>query len=91
MCRTAGGGELGDFRASSLGTLVQMVRSGIGVTLLPALASEIEVTQNPGLVLLPFTHPRPYRTIGLAWRPTSARVAEYELLGELIEERAPVS
>lgn len=89
MCRTAGGGELGDFRASSLGTLVQMVRSGIGVTLLPGLANDIEVDQTPGLVSLPFTRPRPYRTIGLAWRPTSARVAEYELLGELIEEHAP--
>ncbi len=66
-----------------------MVRSGIGVTMVPGMALSTEVEHNPGLLALPFTRPRPHRTIGLVWRPTSARAAEFTLLGELIEEHAP--
>ena len=38
ICKRAGAHELGDFRATSLNTLVRMVASGTGVTLLPAMA-----------------------------------------------------
>lgn len=66
-----------------------MVRSGTGLTMVPGIAVASEVENNPGLVALPFTRPKPHRTIGLAWRPTSARAAEFTLLGQLIEEHAP--
>ena len=36
------------------------------------------------LSVIPFRKPVPYRTIGLAWRPTSPRGDEYKLLGELL-------
>ena len=84
VCRSAGASEIGDFRASSLGTLVHMVASGTGVTLLPSIAVDIEGERNPTLVSLPFTKPRPNRTIGLAWRSTTARAEEFALLGESI-------
>ena len=32
----------------------------------------------------PFAKPEPHRTIGLAWRPTSGRAAEFALLAESI-------
>lgn len=67
-----------------------MVRNGVGVTLVPGIAVAHEVDANPGLVALPFTRPKPYRTIGLAWRPTSARAPEFALLGALLEAEAPV-
>ena len=35
VCQTGGANEVGDFRAGSLNTLVQMVAGGIGITLLP--------------------------------------------------------
>ncbi len=76
-------------RASSLSTLVQMVSAGIGVTLLPSLAIEAETRSNPALVTLPFTKPRPYRTIGMAWRKTSVRKREFTLLAELIAANRP--
>lgn len=84
MCHIAGAPEVGDFRASSLPTLVEMVSGGEGVTLVPSLtAAALERTQT-NLVFVPFAEPAPARTIGLAWRPTSARTEEFELLGEAI-------
>ena len=56
-----------DFRATSLPTLVQMVASGAGATLLPELAIAIE-TQHAHLALRRFTAPEPKRTLVLAWR-----------------------
>jgi len=83
VCRAAGAQELGDFRATSLATLVEMVRGGAGLTLLPTLALPVE-GRRADLAIVPFAPPAPFRTIGLAWRPSSGRATEYELLaGEL--------
>jgi LysR family hydrogen peroxide-inducible transcriptional activator len=79
----ADAGELGDFRATSLATLVQMVASGAGVTLLPKLALPIE-ERTPDLAFVPLTKPIPARTIGLAWRATTCRDAEFRELGKLL-------
>jgi LysR family hydrogen peroxide-inducible transcriptional activator len=68
VCGGAGTEELG-FRATSLSTLAQMVATGAGVTLLPALAVETESRRAP-LVVRPLAEPA-FRTVGLVWRPTS--------------------
>jgi len=83
FCQSAGAREPSDFRASSLGTLVQMVSSGAGVTLLPRLAEAIE-TRHADLAIVPFARPTPYRTIGLVWRRSTPRATEYRELGERI-------
>lgn len=83
VCRDAGAEEQSDFRATSLGTLIEMVCGGAGVTLLPELALRTEA-RRPGLAIVPFAKPEPHRTIGLAWRPTSGRTAEFALLGKSI-------
>jgi LysR family hydrogen peroxide-inducible transcriptional activator len=84
VCEWAGSaGELGDFRATSLATLVQMVASGAGVTLLPELSLPIE-ERTPDLAFVPLTKPVPARTIGLAWRSTSPREEEFRALGKLL-------
>lgn len=59
-----------EFRATSLSTLAQMVASGAGVTLLPALAVPAE-TQRAPLAIRPFAPPAPQRTIALVWRKRS--------------------
>ena len=79
VCSEAGAEEQSDFRATSLGTLIEMVCGGAGVTLLPELALASE-TRRRGLAVVPFAKPEPYRTIGLAWRPSSGRAAEFALL-----------
>ncbi len=70
----AGQARESGFRATSLPTLVQMVASGAGVTLLPAMAVPVEA-RDPALQIRRFEEPVPGRTIGLVFRPRSA-VAE---------------
>ena len=90
VCGRAGASELGDFRAASLTTLVHMVASGEGVTLLPALATSGRASPvDRDLALVPFGRPTPVRTIGLAWRRTSPRGEEYAALAELISPPRP--
>lgn len=81
LCEAAGGGELRGFRASSLGTITQMVASGLGITLLPELAIEREAAAVPALRTIPFGADGPSRSIGLGWRATSPRAEEYRELG----------
>jgi LysR family transcriptional regulator, hydrogen peroxide-inducible genes activator len=90
ICEAQGVRDYVDFRATSLGTLAQMVSSGAGVTLLPQL-SVPTVGTLPGIVVKPFVKPVPYRTIGIAWRPTSPRRALFEAIAEALRELAPSS
>lgn len=85
ICKTSGMVEYADFRATSLGTLLQMVATGIGVTLIPEMAVEQEQQRNPDVVFRPFDEGGPSRRIGLSWRKTSARVDEFETLGSTIQ------
>ena len=57
----------GEFRATSLSTLAQMVAGGGGVTLLPELAVATETTRT-SLRVRRLSEPAPHRTIGLVWR-----------------------
>lgn len=71
--------------ATSLATVMQMVANGLGVTLLPAVAADAEMREQR-VKLLRFAPPEPSRTVGLAWRRTSPRKADYAALGQLIAE-----
>ena len=71
------------FGVSSLSTVAGMVAAGHGITLLPEICLEIE-TRGRGLVVVPFAAPEPFRTIGLAWRATSPRTADFNELGRLL-------
>jgi LysR family transcriptional regulator, hydrogen peroxide-inducible genes activator len=80
--RSEGSAGLG---ATSLATLIQMVASGHGVTLVPAIATDVEI-RDQRLKLLRFAEPQPSRTIGLAWRRTSPRKADFVALGQIAVE-----
>lgn len=71
--------------ATSLATVLQMVASGYGVTLLPEVAIDVEV-RDERVKLLRFVEPQPRRNIGLAWRATSARKADFLELGQIVLE-----
>lgn len=77
------------FGASSLTTIMQMVANGYGVTLLPEMATSIEVHPRDDIRLLRFAEPEPKREIGLVWRKSSPRTAEFEELGALLRKAAP--
>ena len=68
--------------ATSLATVMQMVASGYGVTLVPEVAVDVEV-RDERVTLLRFTAPEPGRTIGLAWRRTSSRKVDFVALGQI--------
>jgi LysR family hydrogen peroxide-inducible transcriptional activator len=70
LCARAGASELG-YRATSLSTLVQMVSTSAGVTLLPSLALPVE-NRRGQLRVRAFARPGPGRTLALAWRRGSA-------------------
>lgn len=68
-CEGARVEELG-YRATSLPTLVQMVGSGAGITLLPRLAVATEAARA-SVVTRPIAEPAPFRTLALVWRQGS--------------------
>lgn len=70
LCDSAGARE-GDFRATSLATLVQMVSAGPAVTVLPAMAVPVE-NRRGQLAVRAFAPKSPGRTLVLAWRKGSA-------------------
>jgi len=73
------------FGATSLATVIQMVASGYGVTLVPEVAIDVEV-RDERVKLLRFVEPQPQRSIGIAWRPTSPRKLDFHALGRMVVE-----
>ncbi len=71
------------FRASSLPTLIEMVRHGYGMTLLPEMAAQSGL--GSGLDLIPFEQPTPTRDIGAAWRPSARMNAISDTLCETLK------
>ena len=84
VCSRAELAESEDFRATSLETLRQMVAAGLGVTLLPQLATRGPFHDPQALAVRPFAAPVPHRTLGAAWRRSSTRLAAIGALGALI-------
>jgi LysR family hydrogen peroxide-inducible transcriptional activator len=69
-CRSARIKE-GEFRATSLSTLVQMVSGGVGITVIPEIAVDTEARRARLHVRL-LGRPAAFRTIALIWRKGSA-------------------
>lgn len=82
-CGLAGSGLTETFAATSLHTLVQMVASGLGVTLLPRLAVAGGVLAGTPVVTRPLDVPQS-RGLALAWRQRSARAAEFRGLAPAV-------
>jgi LysR family hydrogen peroxide-inducible transcriptional activator len=76
------------FAGASLNTLVEMVAGGLGVTLLPDMAVPMHVPKQGELVARPFDRSGAGREIGLAWRTTSSRGAEFKEFGAALTKAA---
>lgn len=79
------------FGAASLATIVQMVANGYGITLLPEMAISNEIQHGGEIRLLHFGAPEPKREIGLAWRKSSPRKAEFVQFGQLLCDVLPAA
>ncbi|WP_031159330.1 LysR substrate-binding domain-containing protein [Streptosporangium roseum] len=84
VCREVGARATAATYATSLPTLVQLVAGGLGVTLLPESAVPVETGKRVRLALRRFQPPVPGRTIGLAYRASSARAPEYAQLAKAV-------
>lgn len=72
------------FAASSLSTVMQMVAGGYGITLIPQIAADVE-RRDERVKFLRLQHPQPGRSIGLVFRKTSPRKADFTALGEVVK------
>jgi LysR family hydrogen peroxide-inducible transcriptional activator len=81
-CRLTDQDGLGSTR---LATLIELVAVGQGVTLLPLVATA-SLARDPRLALLEFEAPVPFRTIGLAWRLSSAVAKQLEDVAGLFQQ-----
>jgi LysR family hydrogen peroxide-inducible transcriptional activator len=71
------------FAATSLATLVQMVGSGLGVSLLPAMAVDAGLAAMAPVAVRPLDPGLARREIVIAWRAGSTRDEEGRLLAEV--------
>ena len=81
------GAELSlDYEGTSLDTLRQMVATGLGLSVLPALYVRSEVEREALVTARPLPDPQPGRDIGMVWRGTAAWGAAFETLAGTIRD-----
>ena len=83
-CAIADRSAHASFDGTSLFTLTQMARSGLGATLLPDMAVKNGLAKAAGLVTVPFKKPQPERRIGVAWRKGSGRGEEARAIADVV-------
>ncbi len=84
VCAAAGAPPSTSVTAASVATLVQMVESGLGATLLPASALAAEVRPGRGMLARSFRAGPPGRTVTLQWRASSPDAAFLAELGRAL-------
>ncbi|MDP5053237.1 MAG: hydrogen peroxide-inducible genes activator [Congregibacter sp.] len=83
-CKLRGSEYTVPYQATSLTTVIQMVASGIGVTLVPGMAVSAGALATADVVVTPFADASVKRDIGLMWRKKTPRQTEFRLLGDYI-------
>ncbi|MCE4222721.1 LysR family transcriptional regulator [Methylobacterium sp. C25] len=86
LCRTPDRDVEEDFRATSLETIRQMVATGMGSTLLPAMA--VEEFRNRGVTVRPLDAGLG-RRIGLVWRRSYPRSRDLQLVARTLRDHLP--
>ncbi len=86
VCRLSGASEKGEFQATSLETLRQMVAANVGVTLLPMLAIQPPVARSDNIHLLGFSDSCPSRRIAMVWRRSSAMTGFLQSLASIFKQ-----
>jgi len=83
------GGEMGDLKAASLETLLQLVSAGLGSTLVPALATRGSWMTDSGVTARKLDLPDTYRRISLAYRHSFPRRQALEAFAGVIRGNLP--
>ena len=82
-------GEMADLRASSLETLIQLVKADFGITLVPALAMRGSWASGSGVVAQPLNIPGASRRISLVYRRSFPRTAALQAFADTILNKLP--
>ncbi|MGB1235703.1 MAG: hydrogen peroxide-inducible genes activator [Planktomarina sp.] len=70
--------------ACNLSTLVQLVASGLGVTLIPEMAIDVE-TRGADVAVSHFIAPKPGRTIGIVWRKANPLADHFPAIANALQ------
>jgi LysR family hydrogen peroxide-inducible transcriptional activator len=73
---------------TSLHTLIQMVDNGLGVTFVPAMAIDAGILDGTGVDVRPLQSDHGFRSIALAWRRSSPREVEFQMLADTLRQIA---
>ena len=87
FCKASGSVPRVIMEGCSLSTLVQMVSVGMGVTLIPEMAIQLEA-RSESITVARFEAPRPFRTIGMIWRKSNPLSAQLEQIAQFVKESA---
>lgn len=79
-CLSIGAKENPHFKATNLETLRNMVAANVGLAVIPKLAAKL----IKGIRYIPFDNPKPFREVGMVYRPGSPLRARYERLAQSI-------
>lgn len=74
---------------TSLHTMVQMVDSGLGVTMLPEMAVDSGILDHTQVAARPLEAENASRRIALVWRKASPRERDFRLLADVLTEARP--
>ncbi|MBL4773160.1 MAG: LysR family transcriptional regulator [Alcanivoracaceae bacterium] len=83
-CRLKSYDKISKYAASSFLTLIEMVKSDVGITFLPEMSLDSHLIKHSGMEISVIDQDS-YREIGLVWRKDSSRACEFKLLGEFIK------
>jgi LysR family transcriptional regulator, hydrogen peroxide-inducible genes activator len=83
LCQQFGANLRLDYEGTSLDMLREMVITGLGITFMPGLYVRRELTTDTGLKVMPLRGRAIHRSIGMAWRKSSARHRSFEALAEM--------
>ncbi|SDZ01142.1 transcriptional regulator, LysR family [Jannaschia faecimaris] len=86
LCAETGAHLSLDYEGTSLDTLRQMVATGLGLSVLPALYVRSEVAREDLVTARALSSPAPGRDIGMVWRQTAAHGHAYRTLAAVIRK-----
>jgi LysR family hydrogen peroxide-inducible transcriptional activator len=84
-CNLKDKNHVSQFSANTLQTLVQMVNSDLGVTILPDMAIDYLSLDKTSIQTQPLAD-KYHRTIALAWREGSSRAEEFNAISDTIKQ-----
>jgi LysR family hydrogen peroxide-inducible transcriptional activator len=85
VCQLVENTRFSGLGATSLSTILRMVAGGLGATLIPDMAVEVE-TAAGGIEVLAFEDPVPSRRLVLIHRPSTTRRGDFEALAAILRD-----